>query len=115
MNRTTISGALVASTLFVISTCAHAISTRDVPGGTRQHCHGRVVFKGAEGDPTLPVIHIGPNAGCTLALGGAWIGGIAAIGDKVLAACPVGSVCDFNAVFVDDYEGILVGKARRVP
>jgi hypothetical protein len=115
MNRATILAALASSTLFVISTCAHAISTRDVPWGTRQHCHGRVVLKGADGDPTLPVIHVGPNAGCTLALGGALIGGPANVGDKVLAACPVGSVCDFNAVIGDDYEGVLVSKARRVP
>jgi hypothetical protein len=27
-----------ASILFVISTCADAISARDVPGGTRRHC-----------------------------------------------------------------------------
>jgi hypothetical protein len=115
MKRATILAALAASTLFVISTSAHAVGARDVPWGTRQHCHGRVVLKGADGDPTVPVIHIGPNAGCTLALGGALIGGTAAIGDKVLAACPVGSVCDLNAVISDDYEGVLVGKARRIP
>jgi hypothetical protein len=114
MNRKTILAALASCTLLVISTCAHAV-TRDVPWGTRQHCHGRVVLKGADGDPTLPVIHIGPNAGCTVALGGAFIGGPAAIGDKVLAACPVGSVCDFSAVIGDNYGGVLVGKARRVP
>jgi hypothetical protein len=114
MNPTTILAALAASTLFVISTCAHAISARDVPSGTRQHCYGRVVLKSSKWNPTLPVIHIGPNAGCTFALGGALIGGTAAIGDKVLAVCPVGDVCDFNAIAGDDYEGILVGKVRRV-
>jgi hypothetical protein len=114
MTRATLRAALVASTLVTFSACAHAISAPDLPGGTRQHCHGRVVLKSADRDPTRPVIHIGPNAGCTLALGGASIGGTAAIGDKVLAVCPVGDVCDFDAIIGDDYEGVLVGKVRRV-
>jgi hypothetical protein len=110
----TILAALAATTLLTISTCAHPISARDVPGGIRQHCYGRVVLKSSERDPTLPVIQIGPNDGCTFALGGGKIGGTAAIGDKVLATCPVGDVCDFTAIVGAYYEGVLVGKVRRV-
>jgi len=114
MRSRTIALAAVASTSLLISTMAHAITARDVPGGTRQHCYGRVVLISSKWNPALPVIHIGPNAGCTFALGGAIIGGTAVIGDRVLATCPIGDVCDFTAIVTDDYEGVLVGKVRRV-
>jgi hypothetical protein len=114
MSRSVLLAALAATTLLTVLTCAHAINARDVPGGIRQHCYGRVVLKSSERDPTLPVVRVGPNDGCTFPLGGAKIGGTAAIGDKVLATCPVGDVCDFTAIVGDNYEGVLVGKVRRV-